>query len=1061
MEFFSEGVNPVIRKQIKKREEIFGKFPNRTVEQLTYLNSRTSWASLVSSVDVLNTDRFKAVDIDLLRESLGQNKLAKQFVLRSGVVDKTASDPLKAGISRRPSDILTPTAYGYGGLEFGQSPMPGIQSVSVTSVNAGKLRDAELKIRANNRIQLEIIDALYLRLGFTVLLEWGHAMYYKNDGTLVTDITKEAVTLEDEFLEGYYKNNQGQRTKLDRSTIYKALEERRYKGEGNYDAMWGVVIGYMWTFASDGAYDITLKLTSMGDLIESLKINTLTLSDELTPQKSVAATNTLTAPTSNQLIANIPPPNKERQLAAQATYQGDIVAQTGVKPVPIPTDIVDDYDASDLTRWLVRKRLELANQPIDQYCQTLTGEGGKIDHISVTYKGIEEQQQYVRMGALLSWIRDNKFLQSPTVSGSAPLLGINTDTRTNYIYYNRQQAPICPTVCMFNTTFNVSTGGKYTYLPKGEIYAVSIPKTTKTNDASEARLLSMTKQYDKLNQLQFQTTVEVGQLLNLYLNANFIRSCVDAGKDSNGDCMAVDFFKNICQGLNVALGKINNLDTFIDQEKGEFKIVDNTPLPGLEQIITYAKTQGVDTQFESAEFHPYGYFGEKINNETNSVRELAGFVTKFDFTTQLSRGTLGMLTIGAQAGGVEVGEDATAFSRWNVGLQDRIRPRTYYKNGMTNQTGSVDLTLEEKYTNVLPNYNQILQKLSFNNEGGPSYVEEEVEVYTETLANLLSYKQAYDSVKTKQVTPSIGALPIELSMTMLGLSGLKILQTVGVDSTYLPSNYNDTLTFVIFDQSHKIENNEWSTTVRTYSVPKSLRTPANDYAVTGGKRQSKRGSIDDKPTSISETRRGIVEKIIDYAKSLGITDRNRMTAIIAVGWAETTLIASKVEGDKRYSAERAREIFPSKLKKVSEAQLRQWVSENPQKALYDAIYQPGGWTYRGRGLTQCTFDYNYKSLQLAMNKSPYNLNINLVNNPDLLLQEDISVKALVIGKIEGVFGKRLSSQRNYLVDGLSVLQTQNGGGRQALNVLSNYDDARIAVNTTEWIQQLFKSKGIN
>jgi len=619
MEFFSEGVNPVIRKQIKKREEIFGKFPNRSVENLVYLNSRTSWVSLVSSVDVLSTERFKNVDVNLIKESLKQNQLAKQFVLRGGVVDKTASDPLKGGISRNSKDILTPTAYGFGGLEFGQSPIPGIQSVSVTSVNAGKLRDAEIKIKANNRVQLEIIDALYLRLGFTVLLEWGHSMYYKNDGTLITNIANEKVSLEDEFLDGYYKNESGQRVKLDRSSIYKALEERRYKGEGNYDAMWGCVVNYAWSFAGDGSYDVTIKLTSMGDLIESLKINGLSLPEDLQAQTAATQTKTYTAAASNQLLTNVPPRNKEQQLANQTTYQGDIAAQNGVKPATIvpPGEIVEDYDVSDLTRWLVENGMNLANQPKDQHCQILKGPDGKVDHILVTYKGEQGTQQYVRMGALLKWIEDNKFLKSSASGSTAPtepLLAINTDPRTNYIYYHRQQAPINPMVCMFNTTFNNvsgAEGGKVTFLPKGETYAIAIPKTSKTE--------SSTKE---------QTTTEVGQLLNLYLNANFIRECMKQGYDVNGDCMAVDFFKNICQGLNIALGKINNLDTFIDQESGEFKIVDFTPQPGLPEIIDYAKAQGVKTEIEPAEFHPYGYFGEVINRETNATRELAGFVSE-------------------------------------------------------------------------------------------------------------------------------------------------------------------------------------------------------------------------------------------------------------------------------------------------------------------------------------------------------------------------------------------------------------------------------------------------
>ena len=73
-------------------------------------------------------------------------------------------------------------AYGLGGLDFGFKPMPGITSVDITSENRGSLRTANIKIKAWNTTQFDIIDLLYLRLGYSVLIEWGNVSYVDNNG---------------------------------------------------------------------------------------------------------------------------------------------------------------------------------------------------------------------------------------------------------------------------------------------------------------------------------------------------------------------------------------------------------------------------------------------------------------------------------------------------------------------------------------------------------------------------------------------------------------------------------------------------------------------------------------------------------------------------------------------------------------------------------------------------------------------------------------------------------------------------------------------------------------
>ena len=95
-----------------------------------------------------------------------------------------------------------------------------------------------------------------------MLLEWGNSSYFDNDGKYIKDNPN---SLADEFLLG----------KLGYDTIYERIQDKREKSCGNYDALIGKVVNFSWNFTKDLTYEITLKIISMGDVIESLKTNAL------------------------------------------------------------------------------------------------------------------------------------------------------------------------------------------------------------------------------------------------------------------------------------------------------------------------------------------------------------------------------------------------------------------------------------------------------------------------------------------------------------------------------------------------------------------------------------------------------------------------------------------------------------------------------------------------------------------------------------------------------------------------------------------------------------------
>lgn len=271
MNIIGEGFPEEIIKQVKQRQKVYGSgyVENRSPEEIVYLNANTSWVKLVSSVDIENN---KILQDESLRGVVNKgSSLAEQFVLFNGTNQNPQNQ--RFGITDNNNLLGNNSAYGIGGTEFGLRPMMGIQSAEIKHENRGSIRRATVKIKAHNKVQFDIIDILYLRLGFNVLLEWGHSMYYDNKGELQKNAQINN-SLANKFLspkkEGPYLN-----PILTYGDFLDLIQKQRLISQGNYDAMFAKVTNFHWSFLPDGSYDITLDLVSIGDVVESFKINVL------------------------------------------------------------------------------------------------------------------------------------------------------------------------------------------------------------------------------------------------------------------------------------------------------------------------------------------------------------------------------------------------------------------------------------------------------------------------------------------------------------------------------------------------------------------------------------------------------------------------------------------------------------------------------------------------------------------------------------------------------------------------------------------------------------------
>jgi hypothetical protein len=302
-------------KQIKTRQSFLGA-RTKTDPHLIYGNNNNSFLRLASSVNVGTSSAPIDVQVegntvsdtvaqekatgDLLSEGKNQLKLreinqnltgmelAKACVLFGGTVgvNNSLNPEFKFGIvdnggSGTYDYVSTIAAYGWGGISSkGFVPMPSIESADISFYNRGALQKASVKIKVFSIEQLQIFDILYLRIGYTMLLEWGHNIWLDND----LENNPNPINQRTEFVTDPFSNffTEGK----SQQDIIKSIKTQRAKENYNYDAMLGKVTNFTWKFNDDGSYDIDLNLVGLGDVIESLKVNKsniVTNKVELTP----------------------------------------------------------------------------------------------------------------------------------------------------------------------------------------------------------------------------------------------------------------------------------------------------------------------------------------------------------------------------------------------------------------------------------------------------------------------------------------------------------------------------------------------------------------------------------------------------------------------------------------------------------------------------------------------------------------------------------------------------------------------------------------------------------
>ena len=250
MAIVGEIPSSFVLNQVSHRQQFYGS-TNRDTQWHQYATSRTAWAKLASGVTLLDTP----VEKDGVKTKNTKLKYPQRFVLFNGTSQQTGNTLLQR------SGVKDYGSYDTWDKDFGIVPMPGMESISVKAKNRGSIREATVKIKCWSKKQFEIIDKLYLRLGYNMLLEWGWSHYITSANSW--KLTGKTL-IDSKWFQSSEDSKRGPKYWLN------AIQENRMIYKGNYDGFYGKVVNFNWSIDIDGSYDVTLKLITHGDVVESL-----------------------------------------------------------------------------------------------------------------------------------------------------------------------------------------------------------------------------------------------------------------------------------------------------------------------------------------------------------------------------------------------------------------------------------------------------------------------------------------------------------------------------------------------------------------------------------------------------------------------------------------------------------------------------------------------------------------------------------------------------------------------------------------------------------------------
>jgi hypothetical protein len=774
MSIFRNTFTTVVREQLNARQQ---SLQRRTKpSDIIYQNSRNSWIRMTSGVNVN-----------------GSSTLAENYVMLGGVLNRDKS--LRSGVGgiNKTYSVNSPSlsSYNQPGIKAGTAgikPMPGITSLDCKSKTAyGSLREVTINFSCNNIQQLEDLELLYMRPGYTVLVEWGWTPFLDNKGDLQHNI---------KFYDGVLKGN---RT---REEIFKDLFDKSKEHFGNYEAHYGYVKNYNWSARMDGGYDCSTTIISVGELLESLNANWVPGNIATIAKNGMFGLKKYTPPSVIDVQADIAklaglnftdnsPASKRGQAYSQNILAGLLYELhtfcVGSLVAPLKYLV---FDSS------VPSTAENPKPPYDMYVF-------KYNTIPTPNSlGNNTIQAYITLESLVELINDHVTIafSDKEFKNVKPFSKISTKPSTYNTEVSTSDSLLClahplqlsvdPSTCIITSPL---WAGGVSFADSSAKIKRSLPEVYYLKE-----LQTRGKKFGVGN-----PNSEVGSISNIYININKLyQLAVDPRLQSkNQELKVYDFLKTILKEVQESIGGVNNFEIHIDPIDSVARIID----------VNYVDNSDRKKVYNEA-------FQIEMSNTKSTVRS-------YNLQSQIFPEQANLIALGAQVGGAgnQSSQNATLLD-FNNNIEDRIMPKKLSSTSGSFNTNINNANVSGSKDAIKNNLSNSIEKIASllvpNNASTPSStaITNDTEIsnteYRTALSSMIRYFQGVTDSKAK----NRAIIPVKISLTMDGIGGLIIGHLFKIPQDLLPRGYKldstgGKLLQIVTGISHRIDNGDWTTTI--------------------------------------------------------------------------------------------------------------------------------------------------------------------------------------------------------------------------------------------------------
>ena len=800
-------------------------------------------------------------------ESYKGETFARNFILEGGVLSDYArnnangeqvtrkvtevrggfpSSKKKVNLSYGDPSIASDPRGGSDG--YGAVPKPGIVDANVRTKSAyGSLREAKVNFVCHNLRQLEILELLYMRPGYPVLMEWGWSPFINNEGNVVN--TFDSMSDNDWFWDDGSKE-------MNQNFIQREIIKRKKSFNGNYDGFIGFVTNFSYTARPDGGFNCTTELISMGEVLDSLKIPGINFSSYNTDDNDELKEQKLYQSTLGRLLKDLNNVIDEAKIQRKAQYEDYKTSGGSVKDGARINSKQINKDTGLRTETNLSQTLQEINTSNENLNKALKGSISDFiiqkDQVIVDSTQSEESETskiqtkegFVRWDGLAALI--NNYVIPTNEKGHKPIT-IETTIVPSDIDTESDPDPLlyCSYEDINNQIMDVSCDAKTCILPhqfsqfENDEISLTLSGRIKRFWSSgwdfkgikEAFTAESAPDNNSLEDYTISEEISKRRIGSIFIGIDFLNDVFKSTFLNNKDATLGDFLKNIWKKINEQC-PMHNFVLRVDQEYTNAIQVIDLPIS-----TNDLKKLNYDDLFEF-----------NVHSNDTIVRE-------FKYDTQIPDALKATIAINAQSGATADDLDSVTFAAFNRSIKSRLS------------------SLSEKFSeNEAKNYRR-LYKLKVTKKRRLNELKDEIFKYNKAFFNLIDKKEdddlesIYGNIKaiikeaqslelyleqsTSGYLKNQAIIPINLTLSIDGISGIVIGNVFRVDPSRLPRAYRQRrVGFVALGEDQNITSGQdWTTNIRGQLI----LFPSNEEIINKGKKRNNEVKVDPKAAALNET----------------------------------------------------------------------------------------------------------------------------------------------------------------------------------------------------------------